>query len=330
MIEIVDEEVIVAERRLPPPPTISEAARATLTSIPPLTTMLFSDPEPDPADHEGWRAYIRKREDAGASALSTMPDLYPNTLRSYGLKSTEIYEIIPESRAAYAQGCVALYLHGGGYTSGRGVNAAYLAMPFADKFGIRTYSPDYRLPPEHPFPAAVEDAVEAYAHLLERVPPERIVVCGRSAGGGLAAAALLKARDDGLPMPAACILNTPEVDLTESGDSFATNAGIDNLLESLANANALYAGGEDLRHPYISPLYGTYDPSFPPTVLTSGTRDLFLSNTVLMHRVLRKAGVTAELHVWEAMGHGGFFETAPEDEEVWAETRSFAERFLQS
>lgn len=204
---------------------------------------------------------------------------------------------------------------------------AHLAMPFAHHLGVVTHAPDYRLPPDHPFPAALDDALDAYDSLLQRLPPERIVVAGRSAGGGLAAALLLKARDTGLAMPAACVLQTPEVDLTQSGDSMKVNDGRDNGLRPLDHSVLLYADGRDLADPYLSPLFGEFDPGFPPTLLTTGTRDLFLSSTVLLHRKLRRAGIQADLQVWEAMGHQGFLETAPEDLEVWDELRRFIARF---
>ena len=125
-------------------------------------------------------------------------------------------------------------------------------------------------------------------------------------------------------MPSALVLLTPESDLTESGDSFATVAAYDNTLGSLEQINLLYANGRDLADPYLSPLFGDLS-GFPPTMLTAGTRDLFLSNTVQMHRRLREAGVDAELHVFEARPHGGFV-GAPEDEEVNAELRRFLDR----
>jgi acetyl esterase/lipase len=123
------------------------------------------------------------------------------------------------------------------------------------------------------------------------------------------------------------VLLSPELDLTESGDSFQTNIGIDNVLtSSLRDSIALYAGQHDLEDPYLSPLFGEVE-RFPPTFLQAGTRDLFLSNAVRMHRKLRAAGVAADLHVFEAMPHGGFF-GAPEDHDLAAETRRFvAARF---
>jgi acetyl esterase/lipase len=164
-----------------------------------------------------------------------------------------------------------------------------------------------------------------YRRLLTERDPADIVVGGGSAGGNLAAAVIARAKDEGLPMPAGLVLMTPELDLTESGDSFTTNLGLDNILNSrLMPANLLYAAGHDLSHPYLSPLFADVT-GFPPTFIQAGTRDLFLSNAVRMHRKMRAAGVDAELHVFEAMPHGGFG-GAPEDIEMRQEIRRFLDR----
>jgi monoterpene epsilon-lactone hydrolase len=124
-------------------------------------------------------------------------------------------------------------------------------------------------------------------------------------------------------MPAGALLMTPELDLTESGDSFHTLMGLDTVLRSrLTEMNLYYAGGADLAHPYLSPLLGDVA-GLPPTFLQAGGRDIFLSNAVLMHRKLRRAGVRAELHVWEGMPHGGFSGFTPEDREVSVEMQAF-------
>ncbi len=314
-------------RPAPAPTTISHEAQTAVSVGSPLGPILFSEPEPAPNDVDGWRDFLRRRDTEVAPFLDTFVERYPCTVTPHTVSGVRVYELLadPAPRPANGTTAIVLYLHGGGYTSGGGEATAHLARPVAHGLGLPIWAPDYRLPPEHPFPAAVDDAVAAYAFLLEHHPPQQIVVAGRSAGGGLAAATVLRARDEGLPLPAACLLQTPEADLTESGDTFRLNDGIDNYLRPLPHANALYANGHDLRHPYVSPLYGDFEAGFPPTILTSGTRDLFLSNTVLLHRALRRAGVPADLHVWEAMGHGGFFETAPEDREVWSELRAFVQ-----
>jgi acetyl esterase/lipase len=201
-----------------------------------------------------------------------------------------------------------------------------MGMTSAGASGTHTWAIDYRMPPDDPYPAPLDDCLTAYRALLREHRPEDIIVRGGSAGGNLAAALVLRARDEGLPLPAAAVLMTPEVDLTESGDSFHTNLGVDSVLtQSLMPANLLYAGGHDLAHPYLSPLFGDFAKGFPPTFLATGTRDLFLSNTVRMHRALRAAGIPAELHVLESAPHGGFFGAAPEDAALVREDRRFCD-----
>jgi acetyl esterase/lipase len=194
--------------------------------------------------------------------------------------------------------------------------------------GMIHWAVDYRMPPLHPYPAPLDDCIAVYRALLDQRDATDIFVGGGSAGGNLAAALIARAKDEGLPLPAGLVLMSPEVDLTESGDTFATNLGVDNVLGLLMQANLLYADGRDLRDPYLSPLFADVA-GFPPTFLQAGTRDLFLSNTVRMHRKLRDAGVDAELHVWEAMPHGGFG-GAPEDLDVRIELRRFLDKLRSS
>ena len=126
-------------------------------------------------------------------------------------------------------------------------------------------------------------------------------------------------------MPAAVLLQTPALDMTQSGDSYQTNRWLDvNLHGGGGDGPRQYLADTDPTHPYISPLFGDFDRGWPPTLLTTGTRDLLLSDTVRMHRALRRAGVRAELHVAEASPHGGFMgANAPEDAETIAECRRF-------
>src|SRR4029077_19693305 len=182
---------------------------------------------------------------------------------------------------------------------------------------------------DYPFPTGLEDALEGYRFLLKRYQPANIVIEGGSAGANLVAAVILKARDAGLPMPGACVLHTAAVDLTQSGDTFETNAIIDVVLRTPSHELfRLYSDGHDQRDPYLSPVFADFSKGFPPCLLISGTRDMLLSSTVMMHRALRRAGLEAELHVFEAMPHGGFGLTTPEDNERLAETAHFIHRHL--
>jgi monoterpene epsilon-lactone hydrolase len=222
-----------------------------------------------------------------------------------------------------------LDIHGGALIVGGGVVCRLMGSATALTNGMTTWAVDYRMPPHHPYPAPLDDCMAVYRALLQERSPQNIFVGGASAGGNLAAALLHRAKDEGLPMPAGLVLISPEVDLTESGDSFQVNLGIDNVLtSSLMQTNLLYAAGHELTDPYLSPLFGDVT-GFPPTFLQAGTRDLFLSNAVRMHRKLRAAGVDTELHVFEAMPHGGFG-GAPEDIEVRVEIKRFLDRLQQA
>jgi monoterpene epsilon-lactone hydrolase len=309
--------VFVPARVVPPPPTISPQAQAALS--PPTTEARPKSPALH--DKEAWRAQIAATDQNLQAMMAPAAEAFPRELTNHQLSAATLFELTPASYKAANKDRAILYVHGGGFTVGNGLVGALMATPLAGLTGLKTFVIDYRMPPDHPFPAGLEDTVEAYRFLLERYAPQNIAIHGGSAGGGLGAAFILKARDIGLPLPGACVLHTPEVDLTESGDTFETNALIDVVLKGrLSESIALYANGHDLKDPYLSPIFGDFTKGFPPTLLTSGTRDLFLSNTVIMHRALLRAGVEAELHVWEAMPHAGFLGMgAPEDQEVIGE-----------
>jgi acetyl esterase/lipase len=310
--------VYLPARWIPAPTTVSLQAQALLANPP-----AFGAAAPDPKDKDAWRASIAQGSQWLEAQMAESAKAFPAQITQHALSGASLYEVAPETLAPASDAFAIFYVHGGAYIHGAGLAGAYMSQPLAGTAGLRAFCVDYRMPPDHPFPTGLEDCVEAYRWILDRYKPENIVIAGGSAGGGLAAAVVLKVRDLGLPMPGACILSTPEADLTESGDSFETNDTVDVIGgHRLTESIALYADGHDLRDPYLSPIFGDFTKGFPPSILTTGTRDLFLSNTVLMHRALLRAGVEAELHVWEAMPHGGFF-GAPEDAEVLEQQASF-------
>lgn len=307
----------LTQREIPLPTTISEAARHGLTQKWPVP-----DEYPSLHDPQAWRDLIAKL-DAYSSAIlrERAAGITPGERSEIG--GAAVYLCNPPDAAAVDRR-VYLEFHGGALIMLGGEPCALMGAVTAMAVGAPVVAVDYRMPPDHPYPAAIDDGVAVYRALLADHAPGDIVVGGASAGGNIAAATVLRARDEGLPLPAGLVLLSPEIDLTESGDSFETMVGI-NESRRFTAPNALYAGGAALDDPYVSPLFGDFNKGYPPTFLQSGTRDLFLSNTVLMHRALRRAGIQAELHVFEAMPHGGF-RGAPEDFELAAEQRSFAER----
>ncbi|MFC5827232.1 alpha/beta hydrolase [Nonomuraea insulae] len=305
---------------LPIPAHLSEAARQFLTQPPTQAPAL-----PKRDDTDGWLRLIEQTNGYIRTWLADHALPAPVAVQDTHIADIHTYVLRAESDPATDEGPIYLDIHGGALLYGGGDLCAHAAGDAARSTGMTTWSVDYRMPPLHPYPAALDDCLTVYRALLKVCDPADVFVGGASAGGNLAAALLVRAKDEGLPMPAALVLRTPEVDLTESGDSFHTNAGIDNVLSSLREVNELYADGHDLSHPYLSPLFADLS-GFPPTFLQSGTRDLYLSNTVRMHRKLLSAGVEAELQVFEAMPHGGFGGTSPEDAELAAAVRRFLDR----
>jgi acetyl esterase/lipase len=322
-------DAAAARDDLPVPSGLSEQAQQFLRGSGTYALARFPA---DLSDVGAWQRFISERQreiaDRVAQALPQGLDQLPIERTDLDIAGVRTFELRPQRVSAAPTTPLYLDLHGGGLILGGGDVCAAVATVTALGRRAVTWAVDYRMPPLHPYPAALDDCLAAYRHALSVRPPENIVVGGLSAGGNLAAALLLRAKDEGLPMPAALVLLSPEVDLTESGDTFTTLLGVDPVLRSLEPVNRLYAAGHDLSHPYLSPLFGDLA-GLPPTLLQSGTRDLFLSNTVRMHRALRRAGVQADLHVWDAMPHGGFG-GAPEDAEVLKEVQRFIDQHVGS
>lgn len=318
--EDAPEGLHVAQRVIPVPRHVSPEAQAMLAT--PWPENFSAYPALD--DVDGWRRHVATADAMIMQMIGGNAAGVDATIRELRVGEALAYEIVPNGLSP-ADRRLYLDVHGGALIMGAGEVCRAMSMGMAGLLGARTISVDYRMPPDHPYPAGLDDCVAIYRAVLGDYRPEEIIIGGLSAGGNLAAALILRARDEGLPLPAAALLLSPEVDLTESGDSFQTNKGIDVTLgNGLMPANLLYAAGHDLSDPYVSPLFGDFAKGFPPTLLTAGTRDLFLSNAVRMHRALRKAGVPAELHIMEAAPHGAFA-SWPEVAELNSEVRAFCD-----
>jgi monoterpene epsilon-lactone hydrolase len=282
---------------------------------------LFAMPAPDAFD--AWMSIKAVADTHYAAAVKGLAGNLRSSVETVEAEGAVIHVATPESLVETDRAYIDL--HGGSLVFGGGEACRAGAQMQADRHGVRCYGVDYRMPPQHTYPAALDDCLATYRYVLERHAPANIIIGGRSAGGNLAAAMVLRARDEGLPVPAGLVLLSPEVDLTESGDSFQVNQMVDVVLPApLMSINLLYANGADLTHPYLSPLFGDLA-GFPATFLQTGTRDLFLSNAVRMHRALRRAGVLTDLHVFEAMPHGGFMGGTPEDNELADEISRFVQ-----
>lgn len=198
-------------------------------------------------------------------------------------------------------GRVILYLHGGAFIGeSPGAHCAMLAR-ICGRCGARGFYVDYRLAPEHPYPAATDDCLAAYRHLLgQGIAPVRIVIAGDSAGGNLALVTAMRARDSGLPLPAALVLLSPVLDATFSGASMRRNDGLDPLFRaSIIGPLASAYVPEDLRrHPYVSPLAGDLS-GLPPTLALVGSSEILLDDTLR----LASLGQQVEAQVWHDMPH---------------------------
>ena len=201
--------------------------------------------------------------------------------------------------------CTVLFLHGGAYVAASFRNYGHFTWRLGRAARARLLAVDYRLAPEHEFPAALADAEAAYRWLLAQgCEPERMLIAGDSAGGGLTFALMLKLRDEGAPLPAAAIALSPWTDLALTGASLHTNAVRDPMLvaSEVPRFAQIYAGGADRRTPYLSPLYG--DPrGLPPTLIQAGGDEILLDDAARMAEKMKEAGCRAEFQIWRGMPH---------------------------
>lgn len=221
-----------------------------------------------------------------------------------------------------------LQLHGGGYIGAmRNEYRSFAGLYNEIGGGIHVFTPDYRVAPENPYPAALEDALAAYEWLLQTYPAEKIVIAGDSAGGGLALALCMYLKDHGMPLPEGLILMSPWTDLTASGESYETNYTLDPLFGNTRESmiyNMDYVGDEDPKNPYISPLFGSFG-GFPPMLVQAGSIEMLLSDSVSLAKKAKEAGVKVRLSIYEGMFH--VFQMGklmmPESKRAWEEAGKF-------
>jgi monoterpene epsilon-lactone hydrolase len=280
-----------------------------------------------------WKALVAEAADEAMDNLLIWKEKMNVKVTPDTIAGVNVYWIEPREIPKKNTNRLLVNLHGGGYVLGGGESGVGEAVLMAGFGGFKILAIDYRMPPDHPYPAGLDDAMAVWKELVRTTNPQNIVLFGSSTGGGLTLAMVLRARDEKLPLPAAIAPGTPWSDLTDTGDSYKTNEWVDNVLVTssgwLSDAARLYAAGNDLKDPYLSPIYGDFQ-GLPPAILTTGTRDLFLSNTVRAHRKLLRAGVEAELHVYEGQSHAQYLQDpeAPETKEALLNIAHFFDRHL--
>ena len=205
----------------------------------------------------------------------------------------------------YADTQAILYLHGGGYVIGSRNSHRELACRIASACSVRVLLPEYRLAPEHPFPAGLDDAVAAYRFLLDsHYPPSGVLIAGDSAGGGLALAVLLKILEDDLPLPCGAFILSPWVDLAMRGSSMVTNASIDPVVsrDTLKEMADYYLVGHDPLDPLVSPLEGDLH-GLPRLLIQVGTAEVLLDDARRLANKATQCGVEVELQEFEGLVH---------------------------
>jgi epsilon-lactone hydrolase len=286
-----------------------------------------------PTTPEGWKEQVNAGYEATMKGLPALREALNVKVEPMTIDGVKAYMVTPAVIAPENRNRLLVHVHGGCFVSFPGESGTVEAIYMAGFGKFKVISVDYRMPPDHPYPAGLDDAVTVWKAATKMARPKNMAIFGSSAGGNLTLAMVLRARQEKLPLPGAIAPGTPMSDLTGAGDSFQTNAMVDNVLVAYgANCDkraALYTNGRDLKDPMLSPVYADLR-GFPPAILTTGTRDLLLSNTVRVHRKLRQAGVESTLQVFEGQSHAQYYRdvSAPETKEAFEEIARFFDKHL--
>jgi monoterpene epsilon-lactone hydrolase len=314
----------VPARTVPVPTTVSPEMQALIGAPLSGNWNVF------PKSVDEWKRLSAPSAGRGVQALR---ERFGVTSQPLTVNGVHAYMLTPKVIPRENRDRLLIHVHGGCYVLSGGEAGTSEGIYMAGFGRFKVLSIDYRRPPEFPYPAALDDSVAVWKGALKMAKPKNMAIFGTSAGGALTLSMILRAKQERLPLPGAIAPGTPMSDLTKTGDSFYTNFMVDNVLvgsDGRCDAMAkLYANGHDLKDPMLSPVYSDMR-GFPPALLTTGTRDLLLSNTVRVHRKLRQAGVAAELHVYEGQSHAHYMRSssAPETQEAFEEIAKFFDKHL--
>jgi acetyl esterase/lipase len=311
----------IPSRNIPMPDTVSPALQKVLGEAPEILQELQT-----PAGQ-------KRLSDEMRGQVAKMRDRLGVTVTRQMIGGISSFVVTPRVIQPKNRHRLLVGLHGGGFYDFNG-EAELLdieALEMASVTGIKVIEVDYRGLPDHPFPAAIDDAVDVWKAVIKQVKPHNIAVFGTSEGGNLVLCLVQRAKLDGLPIPGAIYSGSPEADLSKTGDTYYANAGVDDYIsyEVLAPEIGLYAQGRDLKDPQLSPVYGDFS-GFPPAFLVSGTRDLFLSNTVRVQKKLLRAGVPTVLEVEEGQPHAAYLWAAMVDAPEVAELYTHIAQFFDT
>ncbi|MEX2126112.1 MAG: alpha/beta hydrolase [Woeseia sp.] len=243
-------------------------------------------------------------------------ETHPVSVERNTMAGVPVALVTPAEKSPHAAERLLINVHSGAFIRGKG--SIIEALQIAHRTGLPVLAIDYRLAPEHPYPAAVDDTIAVYRELLKTYQPRHLALFGSSAGAVLTAQASVRARQLGLPLPAALGFFSGTADFSRPGDSeaFFSMGGLAPVVAPVAVQAQAYLGDHSLTDPVMSPLFADLE-GFPPTLLMTGTRDFFLSATANFHRALLRAGVPAELVVFDAMPHEHWTQPGlPEAEEA--------------
>ncbi len=318
----------IPARDIPAPSDVSKELREAIEE--PLLPIWDTRPK----DAEEWRKMVKQHADLAAAGLSGLFEKLNVKCEESVIEGVPVFLLQPVELPEANKDRVLLFFHGGGYVFNPGKAGLREGLYMASTGKFKVVAVDYRMAPDFPYPAALEDAMKVYKALLKSYPAKNIGVFGSSTGGGMTLALCLLAKKQNLPMPGAIAPGTPWSDLSKTGDSYFTNDHIDNVLVSyeglLEGMAKIYANGHDLKDPLLSPVYGDMA-GFPPAIIGTGTRDLFLSNAVRTHRKLREANVEADLLVIDGLSHWQYIilpPDAPESQYYFREVAKFFDKHL--
>jgi len=309
----------VAALDVTPPTTISAQAAAELQAL---------DPGRDPTlDGLRYEEAFQALTEGTAEAVAAALQQFPATVETRTIDGADHLLITPTNLNPALEDHLLIHVHGGAHVFFSPETAQTSSLAAAQAVGMRILSVRYPLAWQAPFPASRDRVMSVYQELLTEYSADRLAFYGDSAGGGLILSTLQQIQAEGLDMPAAAALLSPWTDVSGAGDSYVVMSGQDPIIDypiSLAAAAKEYAGNLALDDPGPSPIYGPIKPGLPPILLTTGTRDLFLSDAARLQRRLLDAQVSVELIVYEGMWHVFQTSTAlPESGVAWADMAEF-------